>query len=141
MGYTVVPPEGWEDVTREVAATSTAEFDVAYGGPELDGVRVNLNIARRDAGRAPVLEALVRDGRREVGEIGGREIRFTPPVPATVGGERALRYDFTTNGRRVRQVGTVHGRDYYVVTLTAADSAFGRAVPALDALLRSWRWD
>jgi hypothetical protein len=135
----VTPPAGWQDITRSVSRRSGAALDVAYGGPVVDGVRMNLNIARRSADGS--LRSLVRDGRREVKDLGGGRLRFTRVVRTAVAGEPALRYDFTTNGQRVRQVGVVHGADYYVVTLTAAAAAFGDAVGRLDGLVRSWDWD
>ena len=62
-------------------------------------------------------------------------------MPTQVDGEAALRYDFTAQPHAVRQVGFVRDGTYYVVTLTAARSAFRRALPRLDDVLRSWRWD
>ncbi len=141
VGYTVTPPEGWQDITRSVSEKTGAALDVAYGGPVLDGVRLNVNIARRAAGRDRSLRRLVRDGRREVDDLGGGRLRFTRAIRTEVDGEPALRYDFTTGAQRVRQVGVVHGADYYVVTLTGPASAFRDSVAPLDGLLRSWRWD
>ncbi len=118
-----------------------AAFDVAYGGPVERGVLTSVNVARRDAPDGKDLAALVRDGQAEVEELKGGSLEFTGAAATTIDGEPARRYDFASGGARVRQVAALHDGGYYVVTLTAAEPAFARAVPRLDALLRSWRWD
>ena len=141
VGYTVTPPPGWKDVTRELQQRSGLAFDVDYGGPVEDGVRTNVNIVRRDAPERARIEKLVREGQAEVREQSPGRVEFTEAVATEVDGATARRYDFTRKGARVRQVATLHDGGYYVVTLTAARPVFGRALPRLDALLRSWRWD
>jgi len=141
VGYTVTPPAGWQDITRSVEEESGVAFDVAYGGPTVDGRRLNVNVARREAGEEPSLERLVRQGRQEVDELADGKLDFSPWVRTEVDGAPALRYDFGANGALVRQIGTVHEGGYYVVTLTAPKPAFGRAVGMLEQMLRSWRWD
>ena len=141
VGYTVTAPAGWEDITRQVEEDSGAGLDVAYGGPKAGGARMNVNIARRDAGSGASLERLVRDGRAEVDELGGGKIDFTPDVRTEIDGAPALRYDFRTNGNTVRQVGAVHEGGFYVVTLTAPTPAFRKGVAKLEGMLRSWQWD
>lgn len=141
VGYTVTPPAGWKDVTRAVERETGAAFDVAYAGPTQDGSRTTLNVARSDAGRDPSLPRLVAEGRREVAELAGRKLRFSRPSPVRVGGEPALRYDFASGGKRVRQVGVVRDGGFYVVTLTATEATFPRALGRLDGVLRTWRWE
>jgi hypothetical protein len=123
-----------------VSRRTGVAFDVAYGGPTVDGVQVNVNVARSEA-ESESLAEVVRAGREELEELGRGSLAFTRPVPTEVDGEAALRYDFTANRTSVRQVGLLRDGDYYVVTLTSARSAFRRSVRHLDAVLRSWRWD
>jgi hypothetical protein len=141
VGYTVQPPAGWTDITRNVTRRTGVAFDVAYGGPTLDGVQVNVNVARSDARQGASLAEVVQDGRVELERLGRGALDLTRPVPTRVDGEAGLRYDFTARRTAVRQVGLVRDGTYYVVTLTAARSAFRRALPRLDDVLRSWRWD
>jgi hypothetical protein len=132
---------GWKDITRRVAERSGTALDAAYGGPVGGGAGdANVNIVRRDAsGRT--LPELVRAGRAEIDGLREGARGFTRASGGRVDGEPALAYDFTANGSRIRQVGTLHRGGYFVVTLTAAAPAFRRATVRLDALLRSWRWD
>lgn len=141
VGYTVTPPPGWTDITREIERSSGVSFDVAYGDPQGTGRRVTVNIARREARRSAKLAKLVDEGQDEVVEAADGRLAFTPEVPTTVDGAPALRYDFRINGQTVRQVGTLHAGDFIVVTLTAPTPRFERGAARLDALLRSWRWD
>ena len=133
-------PAGWRDVTRAVSERSGAALDVAYDGPVGGGLAANLNIVRRDAERAP-LTGLARRGQAEVDDLAGGRLDFTRLVPLRVDRALAVRYEFATDADRVRQVGVLHEGSYYVITLTAPRPAFRRAVPRLDGLLRSWRWD
>jgi hypothetical protein len=141
VGYTVQAPTGWKDITRTVTRRTGVSFDVAYGGPTLDGVQVNVNVARSEAKAGGSLEDVVRAGRRELARLGRGTLSFTRPVRTKVDGEPALRYDFTANRTSVRQVGLLRDGAYYVVTLTAARTAFERSLPHLTRVLSSWRWD
>ncbi len=141
VGYTVTAPQGWEDITREVEREAAVAFDVAYGGPVKGGERASVNITQRDAGDGASLARLIRAGREEVDELAVGNLELSPVVAATIDGAPAQRYDFSANGKRVRQIGTLHEGEFFVVTLTAPAAGFPGALARLDGVLRSWRWD
>ena len=141
IGYTLKVPRGWEDITREVEREAGVSFDVAYGGPVERGERASVNVTQRDAGDGASLARLVRAGRAEVDELAGGDLDLSPVVAAAIDGAPAQRYDFSANGKRVRQIGTLYEGEFYVVTLTAPTAGFRAALARLDGVLRSWRWD
>jgi hypothetical protein len=51
-----------------------------------------------------------------------------------------MRFDYEAEGGQVRQVGALHRGHFYLVSFTAAPSAWSRRLQAFDQLLRSWRW-
>jgi hypothetical protein len=142
VGYNVTPPRGWLDITQEIAGKARGPLDVAYASPEPRGLRTIVNVSREPAKAGAPLASLVADGRRELDRLSKGEATFSDTMRADpVDGEPALRYDFTTGGRAVRQVGFRRESGYYVVTLTALPEGFERAKRDLDQVLRSWRWD
>ncbi|CAA9536932.1 MAG: hypothetical protein AVDCRST_MAG30-4320 [uncultured Solirubrobacteraceae bacterium] len=141
VGYTVTAPQGWADITREVERDAGVAFDVAYGGPVDGGGRATVNITQRDAGDGASLARLIRAGRAEVDELAGGDLELSPVAAAAIDGAPAQRYEFSANGKRVRQVGTLYEGEFYVVTLTAPAAGFRGALARLDGVLRSWRWD
>lgn len=140
-GYALTPPPGWSDITREVEQRSDVRLDVAYGGRVERGVRSNVNVARQEAPDDASLRGLIAAGRKEVRRLGGRDVRFGSTVPDVLAGSPALRYDFRTDGKRVRQIGALHDGDLYLITLTTAADSFARTVPRLERMLETWRWE
>ena len=71
----------------------------------------------------------------------GKAATAAPRVPTRLAGAPAMRFDYEAEGGQVRQLGALHGGHFYLVSFTASPSAWGARLQALDALLRSWRWE
>jgi hypothetical protein len=108
-----------------------------YEGPRDAGLTASIAILRVEAEPDATLEDITRAGRQNLGKAYGAA---GPPVPTRLGGKPAMQLDYEADGGRVRQIGALRGRFFYLVSFTAAPEAFERRVGALDTLVRSWRW-
>jgi len=135
--YAATLPEGWRDATRQAESKSGTDFEAVYEGPHTAGITASIAILRVEAEPDATLEDIIRAGRANLGKAYGVA---GPPVRTRLGGEPAMQLDYEAQGGRVRQVGALHGRFFYLLSFTAAPQAFERDVAALAELIRSWRW-
>ena len=141
-GYTLDPPEGWRDGTKE-AKTGAINFDLVLLGERRDDFTGNVNILREEPPGEASLDDLKEAYRPQLESLGATDIQSGPDLE--IDGEKALVHDYRIGqqGRKLRgrQVAMPHDGGIYTVTLTSSDGAFEEDARDFQAMLDSWRWD
>lgn len=133
-GYTVSPPPGWKDRTKQ-AATSAIRFDAVLLEPNpTDDFANNINVIREAVGDVPVDE-LVKAQDRQIKSLGAKIVKRS--AQTKLDGDAATQLTATSApGQTVQQLQVPHDGAVYTVTLTSREPE-----PKLfDAFLGSWKW-
>lgn len=138
-GFDASPPGGFKDATDTAETRTGTDFEAVYEGTPVDGVAPVITITRVEAAARRSVDAAAASARVAV------DRRFSEADPTQVeateiDGERALRFDYATGGKRARYVTARRGGHLYAVTLQAGETGFDRAVQILDDFLAGWRW-
>jgi hypothetical protein len=139
-GWSATVPDGWKNATLRINAQSNTDLQAIYQGPKDGGVRASISVASVRAAAGDTLASITEAGRRNLVKAYGRATTTSEPVDTRLAGEPAMRFDYEAEGGQVRQLGVLHRGHFYLVSLTAAPSAWGQRLQAFDELLRSWRW-
>jgi hypothetical protein len=136
--YSFGVPAGWAR-SRRNARTATVDRVITRRKPH---AVVVIAIVRAPAG-VSASKALRARARLEL--AGVRSTASTRPRFITLGGERALTYQYRSTspgGARIqgRQVLVEHRGNLHVIALTAGRARFASVDTALGAMLGSWRW-
>lgn len=142
-GYTVQPPEGFEDVKSRFEG-SAIEIDLAYADKDSSGFATNVSVIREQPGGefdlGDAMDAFTKQAEAQATEEGISEVEDLEldGVPAKT---YAFRSRNEENGPvRQRQVITVKDDAVYTITWSAAAEEFDAQEATLDGMLASWRW-
>lgn len=134
-GFSAQPPGGWDDETDKAETRTGTDFEAVWDG----GSGRALTIARVKVGKNRTLDMAAAAARLAV-DRRYEEADPTPAEPIELDGERALRFDYGTGGKRARYVTAQHGTWFYAVTMQVPNADFDDAVKTLDDYLSGWRW-
>jgi photosystem II reaction center protein PsbP len=145
-GYSFVPPEGWNDISKQFEG-SAIRVDAVYAEPDPEqGFANNVNVVRETpSGLDPDrLEDYVTAFRQQAGSL-ATDAGLSETEEAELDGEPARSWTFESRRQedprvRQRQVVTIHDDGLYTITWTARHDAFEESEPELERLLDSWRW-
>ena len=139
-GFSAKPPGGWKDATDPAETRTGTDFEAVFEGTTVEGVAPVITISRVEAAKGRTAAAAAAAARTAV-DRRFDEADPTPVISADLGGEPALRFDYTTGEKRARYITARRGGHLFAVTLQAAEADFDRQLKVFDAYLAGWRWD